>query len=268
MNSPVQAPAILQMPQFSTVAALLAADESTSGSEQSGQSGQDRRSGQGGRGGQGNNRGRGGQNGQGRGGQDGQGRGGQDGQGQGGPGGPGGRRGQSGQGDQGRGRGGQGGQGGGRDRMGPGRSSGGGGGQRQSANQTQPLDWATFSRIFDQITLTDNTTISGQININTVGVDVLRAFLEGNEDLANKIIAYRESMGGEITNVCDLMNINGMTQSTLSPYLDQFCVRSSVYTIRVTAQSSSCGVRYFMETVVNRDREGRDVLYKLEGVGS
>lgn len=71
-----------------------------------------------------------------------------------------------------------------------------GGTRQQGAAQSQPLDWATFSRIFDQITLTDNTTITGQININTVSIEVLRAFLEGNEDLANKIIAYRESMGG------------------------------------------------------------------------
>jgi type II secretory pathway component PulK len=125
-----------------------------------------------------------------------------------------------------------------------------------------------LSRIFDQITLTDNTTISGQININTVGVDVLRAFLEGNDELAAKIIAYRESMGGEIANVCDLMKVDGMTQDVLKNYLDQLCVRSSVYMIRATAQSGSCGIQYFTEMVVNRDREGREVLYKLEGVGN
>jgi hypothetical protein len=58
-----------------------------------------------------------------------------------------------------------------------------------------------------------------------------------------------------------------MTQQILAPYLDQFSVRSSVFLIRATAKSASCGVQYFMEEVVNRDREAREVLYKLEGVG-
>lgn len=153
-------------------------------------------------------------------------------------------------------------------------TSGRGGGTRGAMGdgnaqaQTQPLDWATFSRIFDQITLTDNKMITGQININTVGVEVLRAFLEGNEDLANKIISYRNSQGGEITNLCNLINVEGMTQQTLAKYLDQLCVRSSVYLIRATAQSKSCGVRYFIEMAVNRDREGREMLYKLEGIGN
>jgi type II secretory pathway component PulK len=173
----------------------------------------------------------------------------------GGEGGPGGRGG--------RGRGGRGGRGGGR-----GGRGGRGGGQSTAMQQTQPLDWATLGRIFDQITLTDNTMITGQININTVGIEVLRAFLEGNDELANKMISYRDSQGGEITNVCNLMNIDGMTQQTLAKYLDQLSVRSSVYLIRATAQSKSCGVHYFIERVINRDREGREVLYKLEGIGN
>jgi type II secretory pathway component PulK len=256
INTLIQAPFPMQWPEFSTVAAQLAADAPPpGGGSPSGDRGG--RRGPGGRGGQqgGQNEGAGrgergggergeGDGGEGQGGRRQGGRRGRDGGG--GPGGPGGRRG-----------------------MGQGRVRGGvtGGGRQQGAAQTKPLDWATFSRIFDQITLTDNTTITGVININTVSLDVLRAFFEGNEDLATKVIAYRESMGGEITNVCDLINIQGMTQQILAPYLDQFSVRSSVFLIRATAKSASCGVQYFMEEVVNRDREAREVLYKLEGVG-
>jgi len=224
LNSPVGASLPIRWPQFSTVAALLAADASVPEGAGGG-SGQRRGEGQGGRGG-----------------------------------------------EQGEGRGGRRGPGQGQDRGGM--TSGRGGGTRGAMGdgnaqaQTQPLDWATFSRIFDQITLTDNKMITGQININTVGVEVLRAFLEGNEDLANKIISYRNSQGGEITNLCNLINVEGMTQQTLAKYLDQLCVRSSVYLIRATAQSKSCGVRYFIEMAVNRDREGREMLYKLEGIGN
>jgi type II secretory pathway component PulK len=242
LNSPVGASLPIQWPQFSTVAALLAADAPPPGGAGGG-------SGEGRGGGQGEGRGEG-QGGGGRGGQGGRG-GGQD-EGRGGRRGPGQGQGQ-----------GRGGMTGGR---GGGTSGARGGGNAQT--QTQPLDWATFSRIFDQITISENTSITGQININTVGIEVLRAFLEGNDDLANKIISYRNSQGGEITNVCNLINIDGMTQQTLAKYLDQFSVRSSVYLIRATAQSKSCGVHYFIEMVVDRDREGREVLYKLEGIGN
>jgi type II secretory pathway component PulK len=150
---------------------------------------------------------------------------------------------------------------------GAGGARGSSGSSSQSATQLKPLDWATFSRIFDQITLTTRSSIDGVININTVSLEVLRAFLEGNDDLAGKMINFRESMGGEVTNVCDLMSVEGMTQETLKKYIDQFSVRSSVYMIQVTATSSVCGVSYTTEMVVNRDRQGREVLYKLEGVG-
>jgi type II secretory pathway component PulK len=258
-NIPVQAPFPMQWPVFSTVAAQLAAETPPPPGPRGGGPGE------GGPGGP--PRGEGSNDGGGRG------------QGPGGRGGRGGRQGQgqqAGPDNQGRGQGGgeRGGRGrgqggpGGRRGMGQGRARGGvSSGQRQGATQTQPLDWATFGRIFDQITLTDNTSITGVININTVSLEVLRAFLEGDDDLAGKFIAYRESMGGEITNVCDLINVQGMTQQTLAKYLDQFSVRSSVFNIRVTEKSSACGVQYFTEEVVNRDREGREVLYKLEGVG-
>jgi type II secretory pathway component PulK len=250
MNTPIQAPFPIQWPRFSTVAAQLAGEAGSPSGDGAGgppPRGEGSNDG-GGRGGPGGRQGQG----QGQGPQAGQGNeGGQ----RGGPdgfGGPGGGRG--------RGR-------GGRRGMGQGRIRGGGSSRLQQAAVTQPLDWATFGRIFDQITLTDNKTITGVININTVSLDVLRAFLEGDDELAGKIIAYRESMGGEITNVFDLMNVPGMTQQTLAKYLDLFSVRTSVFTIRVTAKSSACGVQYFMEEVVNREREGREVLYKLEGVG-
>jgi hypothetical protein len=58
----------------------------------------------------------------------------------------------------------------------------------QTDVQAQALDWATFSRILDQVTVSNNTTITGQINVNTVSFEVLRAFLGGNDDLAAKII--------------------------------------------------------------------------------
>jgi type II secretory pathway component PulK len=243
-NTPIQAPFPIQRPEFSTVAVQLAGGAEAASAEGEGRGGSSS--------GEGSNDG----GGRGRGARDG--RGGRQGQ-------------QAGQGEDGQrgglGRGG-GGPGGGRG-TGQSRARGGSasGGRQQSDSQSKPLDWATFSRIFDQITLTDNKTIAGVININTVSLEVLRAFLEGDDDLAGKMIAYRESMGGEITNVCDLINIQDMTQQALAKYLDMFCVRSSVFSIRVTAKSSACGVQYFMEEVINRDREGREVLYKLEGVG-
>lgn len=149
----------------------------------------------------------------------------------------------------------------------PGGAAGASGGGSPSQELLKPLDWATFSRIFDQITTTGRSTIDGVININTVSFEVLRAFLEGNDDLAGKMINYRESMGGKVTNVCDLLSVEGMTQDMLKKVIDQFSVRSSVYMIQVTATSSVCGVSYTTEMVVNRDRQGREVLYKIEGVG-
>jgi len=264
-----------QMIQYSMInvsPALLAADAGSGGSSggrqapaQGGGSEGGGRSGRGGRGGEGG--GRGGRGGEG-GGQGGGMGGGRPGGGQGG--GPGGGMG----GRPGGGQGGQGGPGGGMGRPGQGGGMQGGGrsgvtspASGQTDVQAQALDWATFSRILDQVTISNNTTITGQINVNTVSLEVLRAFLGGNDDLAGKIINYRDSMGGQVTSVGDLINVDGMTQDILRQYIDLFCVRSSVYMIRATSTSSVSGVSYTIEMVVNRDREGREILYQVEGVG-
>lgn len=252
--------------------ALLVADAGSGGS---GGSGEGQAPAQGGGRGQRGGRGRGGEGGGMGGGRPG---GGQGGEGMGGR--PGGGRGRGGEGGgegSGMGRPGEGGGRGGEGGMGrPGGGQGGGGAMRggmaspaggQNEVQAQALDWATFSRILDQVTISSNTSITGQINVNTVSLEVLRAFLGGNDDLAGKIINYRDSMGGEITSVGDLINVDGMTQDVLKQYIDQFCVRSSTYMIRATSTSSVSGVSYTIEMVVNRDREGREILYQVEGVG-
>ncbi|MBN2511745.1 MAG: general secretion pathway protein GspK [Sedimentisphaerales bacterium] len=252
--------------------ALLVADAGSGGRSSGGRQAPSQGGRRGGQGGQTGGRGGRGGEGGGMGGRPGGGQGG--GQGQGGMGGrpgggPGGGMGQGGMG----GRPG-GGQGGGMGR--PGQGGGMQGGARggvtspaggQTEVQAQALDWATFSRILDQVTISNNTTITGQINVNTVSLEVLRAFLGGNDDLAGKIINYRDSMGGELTSVGDLINVDGMTQDILRQYIDLFCVRSSVYMIRATSTSSVSGVSYTIEMVINRDREGREILYQVEGVG-
>ncbi|MEN6306580.1 MAG: helix-hairpin-helix domain-containing protein [Anaerohalosphaeraceae bacterium] len=255
---------MIQYTSLNVTPALLVADAGSGGS---GGSGGGRGQGGGGGRGQGGGRGRGGEGGMGRpgGGQGGEGMGGRPGGGRGGEGGGrGGEGGGMGRPGEGGGRGGEGGMGGGRGGARGGMTSPAGG---QNEIQAQALDWATFSRILDQVTISNNTTITGQINVNTVSLEVLRAFLGGNDDLAGKIINYRDSMGGEITSVGDLINVDGMTQDILRQYIDLFCVRSSVYMIRATSTSSVSGVSYTIEMVVNRDREGREILYQVEGVG-
>jgi type II secretory pathway component PulK len=260
----------------------------------------------GGGGGQGGGRGGGGGGGGGRGGFGGGPGGGRSGEGGGRGGGPGGGRGGPGgfNGGQGGGRGGQGGgEGGGRGGQGGfnggqggrggegGRGQGGPGGQGMpgggmrpgatggvastavsggtggSGGATEPLTLDVFYQIADKITTSTRSKIRGRVNVNTAPLAVLTALLEGRHEVAEDIIAYRESQMNGISSLSDLKEIKSIDLDLAKKFIDYVTTRSSVFTIRVTAKTTTSGGQYETQAVVDRGLNPVQILYYREGAG-
>lgn len=146
----------------------------------------------------------------------------------------------------------------------------GGGVQSQSAGattQAEPLDLDTFYKIADKITTSSRTRIRGRVNINTAPLAVLTALLEGRREVAQDIIAFRESRMDGITSITDLRDIKSIDLDLAKKFIDYVTTRSSVYTIRVVARTMTSGGHYETQAVVDRALNPVQILYYREGAG-
>jgi DNA uptake protein ComE-like DNA-binding protein len=136
---------------------------------------------------------------------------------------------------------------------------------KQQEVQSTPPDMSTALNIIDNAALNNRKFYSGRVNINTVGVIVLTAVLEGNRELAETIVAYRDGMAGGFTSMSDLQEIEGMTQDALKKLVDLVSVRSSVYEIDCVAHSNATNLEFHVKAIVNREQSEGRILFWREG---
>ena len=134
--------------------------------------------------------------------------------------------------------------------------------QEQSAT---PPDLNTALKIIDGASLNNRKFYAGRVNINTVGVAVLTAVLEGNRELAESIISYRDGMAGGFTGMADLQGVEGITTDVLKTLVDLVSVRSSIYEIDCTAYSNATNLKFQVKAIVNREQSEGRIIYWREG---
>ena len=123
----------------------------------------------------------------------------------------------------------------------------------------------TALNIIDNAALNNRKFYSGRVNINTTGVAVLTSVLEGNRELAESIIAYRDGMAGGFTSMTDLQAIEGITQDALKKLVDLVSIRSSVYEIDCVAYSDATNLEFHVKAIVNREQSEGRILFWREG---
>ena len=130
----------------------------------------------------------------------------------------------------------------------------------ERSENAAPLDIKTIFAIADNITLFDNYAIPGKININTAGLDVLVALLEGEEQAAVDIIQYRNSIMGFAT-VADVVYVDSITKKNARNIIDFITTRSDVYTVRCFASADTTSVTRHVEAMVDRRRKPVEITY-------
>ena len=140
----------------------------------------------------------------------------------------------------------------------------------QSGNQNQnpntqlsgpPLiDDHLFQEIADQLTVNEQSRLSGAININTASVGVLMCLPGVTRPLAQAIIAQRKS-NGPFTSVAGLLEVPGLTRDIFKELASKVSVRSETFRILGEGLVGSRGVRQRIEVVVHI---GRNTVTTLE----
>lgn len=138
----------------------------------------------------------------------------------------------------------------------------------------EELDLQTFNQIADKITVDDSEKIPGRVNINTASAIVLRALLGGGdlaEQLAENIVAYRETLLYGMQSIAEVMQVPSMTIDKFKQIAGLITTRSDVFTIRCVAtadRNGKNGATLETETVVDRSSSPCKVLYWYQGASN
>jgi len=138
----------------------------------------------------------------------------------------------------------------------------------------EPMDLQTFSNIADKITVDDSEKMPGKVNINTASKIVLRALLGGGdsaEQLAENIVAYRETLLYGMESIAEVMQVPSMTIDKFKQIAGLITTRSDVFTIRCVAtadRNGKNGATQETEAVVDRSSSPCKVLYWYQGASN
>jgi DNA uptake protein ComE-like DNA-binding protein len=148
------------------------------------------------------------------------------------------------------------------------------GGSDGNSDEAEPVDWQTFSQIADKITVDDSQKVPGKVNINTASEIVLAALLGGGdtaEQIAQEIIAYRETLLYGMQSIGELLDIPSMNINTFKNIAGLITTRSDVFTIRCVATADRnmvSGATLETEAVVDRSSSPCKVLFWYQGASN
>jgi len=121
-------------------------------------------------------------------------------------------------------------------------------GQNNSGGQNM-IDNQLFLRIADKVTTGDEEDVSGMININTAGEEVLACLPGMDPYLSQAIISYRRS-NGYFNNVGELLNVSGMTRDIFRQMAPLITARSETFRISCEGKITSTGARQRIQVIV------------------
>jgi DNA uptake protein ComE-like DNA-binding protein len=116
-----------------------------------------------------------------------------------------------------------------------------------------------FLEIADDIKTDDNESLPGAININTAGLDVLACLPNVSRDLAQSIIAHRQS-AGFFANTGELLKLPEMTRDIFRQIAPLITARSETYRILCEGKIKSTGVRQRIQAVVHVGLSSQQIL--------
>ena len=139
---------------------------------------------------------------------------------------------------------------------------------KNDSDKAEPLDLETFENIADKITITDDKTIPGRVNINTASKEVLTALLEGDEQLAENMITYRGNLAAGMENIAEILKIQSMKVDTFKKIAKYITTRSNVFIVHCFAKSLVTAAKFSTEAVVDRAGSPAEILYWHQGANN
>lgn len=133
---------------------------------------------------------------------------------------------------------------------------------RSADEQDRPVTLSIFKEIVDDITLQDEETIPGRVNVNTAPRAVLKTLPGVDDTLADAIVHARGTTG--FNSIAELLNVHGLDQTKFGQLEPLVTVRAYVFRIySVGAADGELG-RATIECIADRGGDVPRVLYWQE----
>ena len=134
-----------------------------------------------------------------------------------------------------------------------------------SEGESVPIDLQTYISIYDKITVSKDKVFPGLVNLNTASSEVLTALTEGDSELANNVVAYRDTTVGSIFNVAELIEDEAIGVNGFKKIADKVTVRSNVFSAKSMASSQLTKGKYSVEVVFDRAQSGINIMFWFQG---
>ena len=139
-------------------------------------------------------------------------------------------------------------------------AAGGGaaGAQRPPSNLTRD----ELVALLNECTVGDATRLNpGKLNINTADDETMQYLATLTPTMRDAIVLYRDSAGGDVESVADLLDVPQMTPAMLADLFPFIDVRSNVFTMRSVGRDSATGLA--VEIFAEVDRSTNPVTIRL-----
>jgi len=148
--------------------------------------------------------------------------------------------------------------------------------------QVKAISIQDLRTIIDKVTTTDDATLQGKININTVPLEILEILPGMDEQKANAIIAYREEgtslagttntqsisqsqagqqQGGPFDNSGKLMDVQGIDENTFRQLVDIITYRTYTFRIESTGKSQDEKIVNGFTAIIDRSGDSIKIKY-------
>ena len=113
--------------------------------------------------------------------------------------------------------------------------------------------------IADDLTTVSDEDLRGAININTASPEVLACLPGITKELAQAIVAYRQS-AGFFASSAGLLKVDGMTRDIFKQVVAKVCARSDTFRILSEGRVNSTGARKRLQVIVRVGATGIQTL--------
>ena len=147
--------------------------------------------------------------------------------------------------------------------------------------QVKAVSIQDLKSIADKVTTTDDATLQGKVNINTVPLEILKILPGMDEQKANAIIAYREAgtqqgtatarsgnqqqQGGPFDNVGQLLDVQGIDENTFRQLVDLITYRTCAFRIESTGKSQDEKIISSFTAIVDRSENSVKIKFWKQG---
>ncbi|HEY3915058.1 MAG TPA: helix-hairpin-helix domain-containing protein [Verrucomicrobiae bacterium] len=122
--------------------------------------------------------------------------------------------------------------------------------QNNAGTGSSVIDDTLLEQIADDVTVGQNDSVAGLININTASPEVLQCLRNVDSALAHAIISYRES-DGFYPNVAWLLKASGMTDDIFKGIAPMLTTRSETFRVVCEGRITSTGTRQRIQAILH-----------------